>query len=123
VEHFAKEAGIDLKEQCYDTTHVIINIKKVGRMALAYDVLVKSINAIPEEKRSESLRRTLDKNFKTQMLYKVKAGESENRTARLLTLCQEALEVMESNSTDTPAEVRQLLKRFIQEQTRQIEGK
>lgn len=123
VEHFAKEAGIDLKEQRYDTTHVISNIKKAGRLSLAYDVLVKSINAIPEEKRTESLRRALDKDFKTQMLYKVKAGESENRTARLLTLCQEALQVMEANSTGTPAEVRQLLERFIQEQTHQVEGK
>ncbi len=122
VEHFAKEAGIDLKEQRYDTTHVISNIKKSGRLALAHDVLVKSIKAIPEEKRTETLNQVLEKTFKTKMLYNVKSAESESRIAQLLTHCQEALAVMESNSTQIPSEEKELLKRFIKEQTHQVDG-
>ncbi|MDK2799677.1 MAG: hypothetical protein PWQ70_1296 [Clostridiales bacterium] len=45
LHNFAKEAGISLEKQRTDTTLFMSNIKKAGRMSLAYDVLVKVVKA------------------------------------------------------------------------------
>ena len=52
---FAKEAGISLAEQRADTTLFMSNIKKAGRMSLAYDVLVKAVKAIPAQEGDSKL--------------------------------------------------------------------
>ena len=52
---FAGEAGVSLEEQRTDTTMFMSNIKKAGRMSLAYDVLTQAVKAIPKDKLTDSL--------------------------------------------------------------------
>lgn len=117
LQHFSKEAGISMEEQRTDTTLFKSNIKKAGRMSLAYDVLIKSINAIPQEKQTQTLIQAQSPKFKTDTLYRTKAGEKESRLTILLTLCQEALTILETiPNKKEPEEVR-ILKRFLTEQS------
>jgi hypothetical protein len=112
---FSNKAGISLEEQWLDTTLFMSNIKKAGRMSLAYDVLVKAVKAIPEEKLTDSLSRVLEPEFKTEVLYRTKAQEGDSKLSLLLKLCQEALMILEAQAKD--AEEVRILKRFLTEQT------
>ena len=47
-----------------DTTMFMSNIKKAGRLALAFDVLVKAIKAIPEAQLPESLAKYWNQDLK-----------------------------------------------------------
>jgi len=55
LKDFVQKVAILFAEQRTDTTLFMSNIKKVGRISLAYDVLVKAVKAIPEEKRTDKL--------------------------------------------------------------------
>ena len=68
LKRFADEAGISFDEQRTDTMMFMSNIKKAGRMSLAYDVLVRAVKAIPEEKRTDALSKVLEPEFKTDVL-------------------------------------------------------
>lgn len=116
VHVFAEEAGILLDKQRTDTTMFQSNIKKAGRISLAYDVLVKAVKAIPEGLRTEALRQALEPGFKTGMLYRAKAGESDSKTATLLNLCQEALGIIDAQEGLVESGERRVLARFIGEQ-------
>jgi len=48
LKEFAKTTGISLKDQRMDSTMFMSNIKKAGRLSLAFDVLIKTVKAIPE---------------------------------------------------------------------------
>ncbi|MBT9141448.1 MAG: hypothetical protein DDT30_02040 [Dehalococcoidia bacterium] len=111
---FAGKAGIALGEQRVDTTLFMSNIKKAGRMALAYDVLIKAVNAIPENERSETLAKALDPDFRTNVLYRAKAQECDTKLAILLNLCQEALSLL--TSIPASASEAKLVTRFLAEQ-------
>ena len=93
--NFAKEAGISFDEQRTDTTLFMSNIKKAGRMSLAFDVLIKIVKAIPEDKLTEKLSKTLKPNFKTDILYHSKSSESETKLTMLLNLFKDALAIVE----------------------------
>jgi len=114
LHHFAQLAGISLEEQRTDTTYFMSNIKKAGRISLAYDVLTKAVKAIPESQRTDALIKVLEPNFKTDVLYRSKAQEADSKLALLLNLCQEALSVLEKQRPGSD-EVR-LVRRFLDEQ-------
>jgi hypothetical protein len=117
VESFATHAGIDTGQQRSDTTLFMSNIKKAGRMSLAYDVLIKAIKAIPEDKRTEDLSSVLKPDFKTDTLYRAKAQEADSRLEQLLNLCREALNILiDLPGTKALEEIR-ITKRFIEEQS------
>ncbi|MHB1041524.1 MAG: hypothetical protein ACYC0Q_01620 [Eubacteriales bacterium] len=65
LEHFVKIAKINTKEQRMDSTNVMPNIKKTGRLALAYDVLKQAIEACPAELLSEMLKKLPSPPLKT----------------------------------------------------------
>jgi len=113
---FAAIAGISFSEQRTDTTQFMSNIKKAGRLSLAYDVLVKATNAIPEIERTEELAKVLDKKFKTDVLYRSKAQEADGKLAALLNLCQEALNILEANAILHESEAARITRRFLSEQ-------
>lgn len=113
---FAKEAGITMKEQRMDSTMFMSNIKKAGRIALAFDVLYRAVKEIPESKLSERLKEVLKPEFKTEMIHKTKPSESENRLELLLELCQEAKEIIENISELKESNEQRILKRFLSEQ-------
>jgi hypothetical protein len=114
---FAEKAGISMDEQRTDTTLFMSNIKKSGRIYLAYDVLVKAVKAIPEEMRTEALAKSLEPGFKTDVLYYSKAQDGDTKLEMLLNLCDEALKILEAQpGVKESGEVR-ILKRFLDEQS------
>lgn len=57
-----------------DSTMIMPNIKKAGSLSLCFDVLIKIIEIIPEDMRTENLKAALVPRFKTDALYKTKAN-------------------------------------------------
>lgn len=117
LQDFAKEAGISLEEQRTDTTLFMSNIKKAGRMSLAYDVLVKTVKAIPKEKLTKSLSKVLEPDFKTDVLYRTKAQEADSKLTLLLNLCNEALVILQAQPGMSESEEVRVVKRFLSEQS------
>lgn len=117
LDSFAKEAGILLEEQRTDTTLFMSNIKKAGRMSLAYDVLVKAVKAIPENQLTDSLNKVLEPNFRIDVLYRAKAQEGDSKLTLLLNLCQEALAILEAQPDLVASEEVRIVRRFLDEQS------
>ena len=99
-----------------DSTMFMPNIKKAGRLALAYDVLIKAVKAIPESELPEELKAVLKPNFKTETLYKSKPSESDSKMDQLLNLCLEAKLILETHAKGyAETEALRIVKRFIKE--------
>ena len=114
--NFLKTANLSSESQRMDSTMFMPNIKKAGRLALAYDVLTKAVKAIPESELSEDLKAILTPNFKTETLYKTKPSESDSKMDQLLNLCLEAELILETHAEGTETEALRIIKRFIKEQ-------
>lgn len=115
LDKFSTIAGISLGEQRTDTTLFMSNIKKAGRISLAYDVLIKAVKAIPADDRTDALAKALEPDFKTDVLYRAKAQEGDTKLTLLLNLCKEALSILESQNKDS--DEARIVRRFISEQT------
>jgi len=122
LKSFAKKAGINLDEQRMDTTMFMSNIKKAGRLALAFDVLVKAIKAIPEAQLPESLAKVLESGFKTEILFKAKSNENESKLAQLLALGKDALNVLKTLPDGAANDEIRVLERFLNEQSKTDEN-
>jgi hypothetical protein len=96
TQKFAEEAGISFSEQRMDTTMFMSNIKKAGRLVLAYDVLYKAVKAIPEGKCTEELSKVLEEGFKTELLHKSKPSKSDSRLEILLNICLDARNILKA---------------------------
>jgi hypothetical protein len=117
TKNFLKTAKLSSEAQRMDSTMFMPNIKKAGRLALAYDVLAKAIKAIPESQLPEALKAVLTPNFKTEILYKTKPSESDGKMDQLLNLCLEAEHILEANAAGKDrTEALRIIKRFIKEQ-------
>ena len=114
---FAKESGISFDEQRTDTTLFMSNIKKAGRMSLAHDVLIKVIKAIPEEKLTDGLKKAFEPSFKTDVLYRTRSNDTDSKLVMLLTLCKQALSILEEIPGMEGSEEVRIAKRFLAEQT------
>ena len=114
---FAELAGVSLGEQRTDTTYFMSNIKKAGRMSLAYDVLVRAVKAIPPEKLTGSLSAVLEAKFKTDVLYRSKSDEHDSKLEMLLALCNEAVVILGSLPGMRDSEEFRIAKRFLSEQS------
>jgi len=117
LKDFAQKAAISFGEQRTDTTLFMSNIKKAGRISLAYDVLVKAVKAIPEEKRTDKLIAVLEDKFKTNVLYHTKSQDGDSKLTLLLQLCNEALLILESQPEMLQSEEVRILNRFLKEQS------
>jgi len=117
LDHFSKEADISMEQQRTDTTMFMSNIKKAGRISLAYDVLTSAVKAIAEELRTEALANALKPEFKTYILYRSKAVDADSRLGMLLNLCQEALPLLEMMPEWLVSETIRITKRFLMEQS------
>lgn len=113
---FADNAGISMKEQRMDSTMFMSNIKKAGRLSLAFDVLIKAVKAIPEDSRSKQLEETLKPEFRTKMIFKTKSSETESTLDNLLNLCQEAIDTLKNITTSQAEDAMRIVSRFISEQ-------
>ena len=85
LNEFAKATGISLKDQRMDSTMFMSNIKKAGRLSLAFDILIKAAKAIPEANLTDTLKDVLVPEFRTETLFKTKASETESRLNSILT--------------------------------------
>jgi hypothetical protein len=94
---FAQLAGITFEEQRMDTTMFMSNIKKAGRIVLAYDVLCRAIKAIPEHLQSVNLQKALEAEFKTNTIFRTKPSKNSSKLDVLLNLCQETKDIMGSD--------------------------
>ncbi len=116
IKGFADTTGISMKEQRMDSTMFMSNIKKAGRLSLAFDVLIKAVKSIPEGSLPKQLEETLKPDFKTNILFKTKASETESTLDHILNLCQEAKNTLENISTPQAEEAFRIVSRFINEQ-------
>lgn len=117
TKNFIKTAKLSSEAQRMDSTMFMPNIKKAGRLALAYDVLSKAIKAIPESQLPEDLKVVLTPNFKTEILYKTKSSESDGKMDQLLNLCLEAEHILEANAAcNDKTDALRIIQRFIKEQ-------
>ena len=117
VQHFIKVAQLDTDEQRMDSTQVMSNIKRAGRLALAYDVLLQAIKACPPEILSSDLLEVLDSHYKTTLLYKLKDTEVSSRLEKLLNLGGELSQLVKDNAELQLRSEFQVLVRFLKEQT------
>ena len=92
------------------------NIKKAGRLVLAFDVLEKSVKAIPEGDRTQELAKVLQDGFKTDMLYSSKPSENDSRLEKLLAMCLEARDVLNGIPQMHDSDELRILNRFLSEQ-------
>lgn len=116
LDEFAAVAGISDKLQRMDSTMFMSNIKKSGRLALAYDVLVNAVKAIPEELCSSSLKEVLTSEFKTNTLYRVKINETESKFENILNLSHEASETLKGLNQEKEIDAFRIINRFLSEQ-------
>ena len=114
---FAKETGISFDEQRTDTTLFMSNIKKAGRLSLAYDVLIKTIKAVPEERLTDGLSKALGPNFKTNVLYHSKSSETDTKLTLLLNLCRDALAILKADPQLKDSGEARIAERFLSEQS------
>jgi hypothetical protein len=117
VQHFIEVAQLDTDEQRMDSTQIMSNIKRAGRLALAYDVLLQGIKACPLEILSSNLLEVLDPHYKTNLLYRLKDTEASSRLEKLLNLGGELSQLVNDNLELQMRPEIQVLVRFIKEQT------
>ncbi|KLU62179.1 hypothetical protein CEB3_c13980 [Peptococcaceae bacterium CEB3] len=117
VQHFIEVAQLDTEEQRMDSTQIMSNIKRAGRLALAYDVLLQGIKACPLEILGSEFKEVLDPHYKTNLLYKLKDTEASSRLEKLLNLGGELSQLVKDNLELQGRLEIQVLVRFIKEQT------
>ena len=76
-----------------DSTMIESNIKKAGRLALAFDGLNHAVKVIPDFKLTEVLKEVSKPNFKTSILYRVGSEKLNPHLNYLLNLGAKALEI------------------------------
>ncbi|MCL4515735.1 MAG: transposase [Firmicutes bacterium] len=114
--HFLEVAQINTKEQRMDSTQVRANIKRAGRLSLAYDVLEHAVKACPLEILPEELKRLREPEYRTEVLYRSKGNQAQSRLQEVLNLGAQLLEITASSPSLLAANAIGLLERFLQEQ-------
>lgn len=116
TEGFIAKAGISTKEQRMDSTMIMPNIKKAGRLSLAFDVLSKVVNLIPEELITEPLKKVLEPKFKTETLYKIKTTDTSSKLEKILNLCGQAINICKNVEALQNKDAIKVATRFLLEQ-------
>ena len=110
----SKAANLKLDEQRMDTTFFMSNIKKAGRISLAFDVLTRGAKKIPERERTEAAREILSPTFRREILYKARSSETESKLTLLLRLCKGVLDTLAG--LGGAADETRILTRLLEEQ-------
>ena len=117
TDNFIKTAGVSTKEQRMDSTQIMTNIKLGGRLSLAYDVLEQAVRTCPEDILTESHKRILDSNYRTDVLYHTKGNEARmQRLQEMINLGSQLLDIVESRPDIGDKRGIAILRRFIPEQ-------
>lgn len=117
LDHFLAITKIKTNEQRMDSTAIMPNIKRAGRLALAFDVLKQGVAACPQELLPETLKKVLEPAFKTEVLYHSRSQDVKARLEKVLELQEQLVAI--TNSMPEIANLPQikLVRRFIAEQT------
>lgn len=117
LDHFLAITKIKTDEQRMDSSAIMPNIKRAGRLALAFDVLKQGVAACPQELLPEDLKKVLEPNFKTEVLYRSRGQDLQARLEKILEL-QEQLVALTAALPEIQAKPEiKLVQRFIEEQT------
>jgi hypothetical protein len=118
LRNFVAKSGTALGEQRIDSTMFMSNIRKAGRLALAFDVILfaakSAAKACPGGALPESLAPVLEDSFRTEVLFYSKSSDTETQMARLLRLGQELSELLRQYPGTKDA--LEILERFLSEQ-------
>jgi len=117
TDSFLKVSGLKTEEQRSDSTQIIPNIKKGGRLSLAFDMLISAVKAIGEDSLPDFIRPVLEPDFRTQILFRSKGNEAKSRLESLLNLSSEFIKHLESKLNGEKIHKIEILKRFLSEQT------
>lgn len=113
---FIKITNTSTMEQRTDSTFITPNIRRAGRLSLAYDVLVQGIKAIPEDLRTGSLSKVLAPGYKTDLLFRTKSAEVAGRLQEMLDQIHELLKIAATRPGLKELQGIRLAERFLKEQ-------
>lgn len=99
-----------------DSTQIMSNIRRAGRLSLSFDVLKQAIKACPADLLTPELLEALEPEFKKNLLYKVKAREVSSRLGEMLQLCATLLAIASQHADLQEKHEIKLLSRFFMEQ-------
>jgi hypothetical protein len=117
LDHFLKITKTSAIEQRTDSTFITPNIRRAGRLSLAYDVLVQGIRSIPEDLRTDSLSKALAPGYKTDLLFRTKSAEVAGRLQEMLGQIHELLKIADTHPGLKTLQPVKLAERFLKEQT------
>jgi len=117
TKHLKEVMGLDTSEMRTDSTQIMPNIKKAGRLSLSYDVLTKALIECPKDLLPEELLKILTPVFKRDLLYRTKSREIESRLKEMLHLCSRFLELVESTPRLQDLPSVPLVRRFLKDHT------
>jgi len=112
---FAEASGLAMGEQRIDTTQFMSNIKKAGRISLAYDVLMRAARKIPEDMMTEDTKLILSPTFKNEIMYKARSSETESKLTILLRMCRDIYEVLVRLGSGHAGDEMRILARLLDE--------
>jgi len=115
AQHLKNFMGLTSQEMRMDSTMLMSNIRKAGKLSLAYDVLHKALKDIPSELLTEELAEVLKPEFKTNLLYRTKTREVSGRFREMLRLCAVLSELVEDHGELREIESTKLVERFLKE--------
>lgn len=113
--HLMRVMGLDDSEMRTDSSQIMPNISKAGRLSLSYDVLTQALRDYPKELLPEELITTLSPDFKQNLLYRTKNREVDSRFKEMLLLCLRFVELMASTPQVQESSSSALVKRFLEE--------
>lgn len=115
LDNFVQVAGLKTQEQRTDTTMFMSNIRKAGRVSLAFDVLEAAVRSVPEKLLPVTLADVLEKDFRTRILFHSREEDS-HKLETLLGLSQEVAPLATGKAGE-------ILVRFLAEQTKEEAGR
>lgn len=115
-DHLMTFMSLTREEMRMDSTQIMSNIRRAGRLSLSFDVLKQAIKACPVELLTPELLEVLEPAFKRNLLYKVKAREVSSRLQEMLQLCAALLAIVSQHEELQEKHELKLLARFFIEQ-------
>lgn len=114
---FAKLTETKFNQQRMDSTMIMSNIKRAGRISLIYDVLAQAIKAMPKYLVSEEYSKLLKSGFEKEMIYGSKSSETESRIDLLLRYCKDVIDTSKNDKEYHESSEIRILERLYNEQT------
>ncbi len=115
-DHLMTYMGLAREEMRMDSTQLMSNIRRAGRLALSFDVLKQALKACPVDLLTPELLEVLEPSFKNNLLYKVKSREVPSRLQEMLGLCATLLNIVAQHEKLQEEREIKVLARFFAEQ-------